>query len=149
MWHIRGKDAQGESHEIAFTAVDRLTRQGIPQAIGEITGAQIPDLLRRELDDPDPLPGIDGIESWGSKAAERVGRGVVSYGSFTSENKELPAIGFQGPHETPALAFHSPEVLVANVDGMRELEIFADHSIVPSRVPLKPDSNASILEARF
>jgi pimeloyl-ACP methyl ester carboxylesterase len=123
MWTITGTDDQGTRREVRSKEIDRASHGDVYNAIREFTG-DVPEALRREIETRDPLPGIDGIESWGETAA------ALSAGQFdyfpsyvpTNDGGSLPAIGLR---QSESVAFHYPETLVVDTAGLRELEILA------------------------
>jgi hypothetical protein len=152
VWQFKGKDAHGRHRDVAFTEVDFTHRSTIQETFHKVMGAKTFKLFEAEIEQPDALLGIDGIESWGAKAAGLINSTVfnVGYGpvATTDQGANVSGITATAPYGAMSLAFHSPEVLVADVSGIQELEISAEHSItVPpsARFPL----SGSVLESRI
>jgi pimeloyl-ACP methyl ester carboxylesterase len=91
-----------------------------------------------ELEEQNPLPGVDGIEYWGRPAAAPVSNEVggeippdVSEADLEylelpdASGKPTPTLRYsEGSDE--AFAFHEREAVVANVTGLKEIEITQD-----------------------
>ncbi|BFU95666.1 MAG: hypothetical protein NTNFB02_23880 [Nitrospira sp.] len=77
MWRATGKAPDGRSvtvplHEVReLHSRDQLLSQ-VRQFLSSREEASI-NTFARELASADPLPGIDGIETWGEKAIELIG----------------------------------------------------------------------------
>ena len=144
MWAIKGRDGQGNTREVKFTEVASASRAAILEKFRGVMEGEIPEPFLRELEQPDPIPGVDGIEYWGERASELVGRDRLIYGPFlkTMDGRDIPALTMP---EAEALAFHYPEALVADVSGLRDLEISAP----PGPPPGRETGSGMILESRI
>ena len=149
MWKIQGRGADGKSREVKFIELESSSRPLTRIRFRDVMGGKTSELFDQEMESPDPLPGVDGIESWGGRAAEMVGGDRLAYGTIgkTDKDEDVPGLTFTHGFETAGLAFHSPEVLLADVSGITDLEISADH---PPLAPTEPFTLAgSVLESRI
>jgi hypothetical protein len=148
MWHIEGRDAEGNIRDVKFTELNSASRPAIRARFHDIMGARTPEVFEWEMESPDPLPGIDGIEFWGARAAELLGPDRLAYRPIATTDKGhvVPGILFNHIRETTSIAFHAPEVLMADVSGIRELKISGHHT---SALPSDFTSSGSVLESRI
>jgi len=150
MWQIKGRDAEGKPRDLAFTEFQSGSREEIHKSFVDITGGTSSEIFDREMAHQDPLPGVDGIESWGNRAADLTGPDGLLYDAqlAKTESQDVPGLLLQQAGQTMAFAFHAPEVLVADVTGARQLEISAGH---PTTGPAGPPFTMSgaLLEARI
>src|SRR5262249_31864832 len=111
--------------------IETLARDVLPR---EVRSALQADL---EAARSTPIPGIDGIDSWGPRAAEFVGafdEGGLRFTDTGGPHAEVDAEGFPIPaliwdeHGARATAFHERDALVADVSGFRDLKLRNDES---------------------
>src|SRR6516164_7215841 len=126
MWRISGRDDEGRSRELRFAEIETSSRTAIRGAVREVMGGETSEVLEREMESPDPLPGLDGIESWGATAAQLFGPDGahdVAYGQIgtAEDGRPVPGLFFNDVFGTASMAYHSPEAVVADVTGVREL----------------------------
>jgi hypothetical protein len=151
MWRISGRDDEGRSRELRFAEIETSSRTAIRGAVREVMGGETSEVLEREMESPDPLPGLDGIESWGATAAQLFGPDGahdVAYGQIgtAEDGRPVPGLFFNDVFGTASMAYHSPEAVVADVTGVRELEISSDHEASPPQALFT--LTGSILESR-
>jgi pimeloyl-ACP methyl ester carboxylesterase len=91
--------------------------------------------LGEELGSPHPLPGIDGTERWGERAAELIGPPRLGSGvEFTrlgqlETGEPISALVWTEVLETRGIAFHWPDAIVADVSGLEEIDIVDENDV--------------------
>jgi hypothetical protein len=134
MWDLTGTTADGRETAVPFHEIDKLVsrEQVLTEAsrLTQIGGAAAPlTALAREIGADDPLPGIDGIDTWGGKAVELIGgmgeRWDLRFERIghTERGDEVRGLTWGDGLGDRSLAFHKPEAIVADVSGLREINI--------------------------
>jgi len=82
MWRARGARG-GQTVEVPLREIDRvISRQDLLSEARSFFAANTNiaiDTIARDLNSAELLPGIDGIEVWGERAAELIGRPQYVY----------------------------------------------------------------------
>ena len=145
MWRATGETPDGQSVEVPLLEVDEPCSRDwllseVRQFLSSREEASV-NTLARELASADPLPGIDGIEDWGEKALDLIGppkRGHgLEYGRIgeTEDRREIRGLSWVSIDDR-TIAFHFPETIIADVAGLREIDILGEASVVaPSGPP--------------
>ena len=106
MWQIKGRDAEGKPRDLAFTEFQSGSREEIHKSFVDITGGTSSEIFDREMAHQDPLPGVDGIESWGNRAADLTGPDGLLYDAqlAKTESQDVPGLLLQQAGQTSRLA---------------------------------------------
>ena len=124
---IIGISADDQEVEARFHVVDTPDRSEILKRVRELMGDGGDGSLLRELETPEPLLGIDGVDTWSAQAAELV-RDDRSGSTlrYEANGGEEPRITWLQEGKEMAQAYHCPQVLIIDVTGLARLEISAD-----------------------
>jgi pimeloyl-ACP methyl ester carboxylesterase len=117
MWNITSLDENGERRTIHFLEVEP-SRTDVAAALNDVMRGETFESFRSEVQQPDPLPGIEGTESWGEQAVGLIGGHVRLDRIQILTEVSVPAIQTEY-----SMAYHDPTVLVANVSEEKEIEI--------------------------
>jgi hypothetical protein len=133
MWNI----TTPTGHNVPFEEIDsyrsraQVLERLRPLLESQGHGSLLPT-IERDFASQDPLPGVDGIETWGPAAVAffnipEVDETVSSlqFGRIgeTARGEVVNALTWVSFFERESIAFHSPEVIVADVSGLDEIEI--------------------------
>lgn len=143
MWHATGTASDGQIFDVLVHEIqpadsrDELLKEA--RAFLGPRHSHAVATLAHELTSEDPLPGIDGVDRWGKRAAELVGPpdfgGGLVYGPIgkAEDGQVISALSwvFLGDRTT---AFHLPEVVIADISGLSQIEV--DYE---PRITLSPD----------
>lgn len=133
MWRIFGRDRQGQRVEARVRQVPNANRNSIVDAARDVFPAEAYSALRQDVEQPPtrPIPGIDGVEAFGSRAAELVGR-TGENTSLTSEvvrdertGLDVPVLRWREGADS-ATVYHEPDAVVADISGLESIDIYAD-----------------------
>lgn len=147
MWRATGNTPDGKSANVPLREIDELDSRdhllsAVRQLLSSRTEASL-NTLARELASEDPLPGIDGIDTWGEQAAELIGPPALGHGleygryGETASGREIHALSWVDNVGDRTTAFHCPEAIVADVTGFRDIDILAPHTPFEGRLFLE------------
>jgi pimeloyl-ACP methyl ester carboxylesterase len=156
MWRITGRDANGRAREVRQREVPFANRDRIGAAMHDLVREQTRATFDADMARPDPLPGVDGIDQWGRQAAAPPGReGTSSNEPAPPEISEadleylelpdaeseqrVPALRYS-EGTAAAIAFHERQAVVADVTGLKEIEVTRDQDRYPRLPDVGPTS---------
>jgi pimeloyl-ACP methyl ester carboxylesterase len=155
MWRGLGRTGEdGPWEEIPFRELHgEITRERIAAEVRELVpGVPVLGAFEHELDAEGPLPGIDGIERWGARVAELGAEGVtLTYRRLgrTDEGDDIFGLSLIDRGETTAIAFHTPEAIVADVSGVSELSVVDVDGVTAPSIASPFAHQEAVLECRL
>lgn len=147
MWGVTGKTLAGQSVDVPFREVGEVhSRDHLLSEVRQFLSSSLDvsiNAFARELASADPLPGIDGIETWGEKALELIGPPTLGAGleygrvGETARGGEIRGLSWVFLDDRTT-AFHFPEAVVADVTGLQDIDILGEASVaVPPGCPVR------------
>jgi hypothetical protein len=158
MWRLTGTTANGRTVDVPFVEIETLVpRSRVLNAARRLlqqrAGPSPLATLEREIASEDPLPGIDGIDSWGAQAADSIGPPELLSGlqfhriGQTAAGLEVMGLTWFDAPSPSAMAFHPPDTIIADVSGLQEV-VFTESGGTQLEIIEPYERSATFLEWR-